>query len=384
MPHSMFELPQTFRRSARGLVTAAVIAAGSGIISASAADLDKVLANAMAGTKVPALGMLVMQGGRIAEIAVHGVRRVDGHDLVRPGDVWLIGSDAKPMTAALIAKLVDRGVLSWDAPLSKMLPGLAEKMRPEYRGVTLVQLLSHRSGLPHDYHDIVYFNTFYTDRRPVQQQRPDYIAHALTDKPIAPPGTKFSYSNSGFVIAAVIAEHKMGVPYEELMRREIFGPLGMKSAGFGMTPPGQPQGHHAGKVATLKDANPAMFAPAGNIHINLRDWAAFCLDQMAGYHGYGRLLKPVAYRMMETRLPGAETGLSWGVEQTALGRKGPMLMHAGSDGNWMALVLLFPETQNGVLAVANAGDDMGGEKATKAVLKAMLPELAPPAASSAK
>jgi hypothetical protein len=50
----------------------------------------------------------------------------------------------------------------------------------------------------------------------------------------------------------------------------------------------------------------------------------------------------------------------------------------------MALVLLFPETQNGVLAVANAGDDMGGEKATKAVLKAMLPELAPPAASSAK
>ncbi len=163
MPHSMFELPQTFRRSARGLVTAAVIAAGSGIISASAADLDKVLANAMAGTKVPALGMLVMQGGRIAEIAVHGVRRVDGHDLVRPGDVWLIGSDAKPMTAALIAKLVDRGVLSWDAPLSKMLPGLAEKMRPEYRGVTLVQLLSHRSGLPHDYHDIVYFNTFYTE-----------------------------------------------------------------------------------------------------------------------------------------------------------------------------------------------------------------------------
>jgi hypothetical protein len=125
-----------------------------------------------------------------------------------------------------------------------------------------------------------------------------------------------------------------------------------------------------------------MFAPAGNVYLNLQDWAAFCLDQMAGYHGHGRLLKSATYRMIETRLPGAQTGLSWGVEETALGRKGPMLMHAGSDGNWMALVLLFPDSESGVLAVANAGPDMGGEKATKAALKAVLPELAPPPAPS--
>jgi hypothetical protein len=88
--------------------------------------------------------------------------------------------------------------------------------------------------------------------------------------------------------------------------------------------------------------------------------------------------------MMETRLPGAETGLAWGVEQTALGRQGPMLMHAGSDGNWLALVLLFPETQNGVLVAANAADDMGGDKATKTAVKAVLPELAAPSAIPAK
>lgn len=349
-----------------------------------AADLDTVLAHAMADTKTPALGMLVMQHGRIAQLSVRGFRRIDGHDPVRPDDVWLIGSDAKPMTATLITKLVDRGVLSWTTPLAKMLPRLAAKMRPNYRAVTLVELLSHRAGLPHDYHDLSYFNTFYTDQRPPEQQRYDYIAHALTDKPVAPPGTKFSYSNSGFVIAAVIAERKTGIPYEELMRHEVFGPLGMKSVGYGITSAGQLQGHHDGKVATRKDGNPAMFAPAGNIHMSLRDWAAFCLDQMAGYHAHGRLLKPATYRMMETRLPGAQSGLSWGVEETALGRKGPMLMHAGSDGNWMALVLLFPQSENGILAVANAGPEMGGEKATKAVLKAVLPELSPPAPSSLK
>jgi CubicO group peptidase (beta-lactamase class C family) len=344
-----------------------------------ATDMDRILASAMSGTKVPALGMLVMQHGHVAQVGVRGVKRIDGHDPVRVGDVWLIGSDAKPMTAALIARLVDRGVLAWDTALSKMLPNLAAKMRPEYRSVSLVQLLSHRAGFPHDYHDVNYFNGFFTDKRPPQQQRYDYVAHVLTDKPVTPPGTKFSYSNSGFLIAAVIAERTTGIPYETLMRREVFDPLGMKSAGFGVTPPGQPQGHHAGKVATLKNANPAMFAPAGNIHMSLRDWAAFCLDQMAGYHGHGRLLKPATYRMMETRLPRATTGLSWGVQPTALGRKGPALMHAGSDGNWMALVLLFPEAQNGVLVAANAAEDMGGDKATKAALKAVLPELAPPA-----
>jgi CubicO group peptidase (beta-lactamase class C family) len=380
----MCDLPQAFRRFAFALLIGPIIAAGLAMAPASAADPSKVLANAMAGTKTPALGVLVMRDGKIAQFAVRGTRRIDRPDPVRPDDVWLIGSDAKPMTAALIAKLVDRGELSWTAPLSQMLPGLAAKMQPEYGGVTLVQFLSHRSGLPHDYHDIAYFNAFYTDKRPPQQQRYDYIAHALTDRPVAPPGTKFSYSNSGFLIAAVIAERKTGMAYEQLMRREIFDPLGMKSAGFGVTPAGQIQGHHAGKVATLKEANPEMFAPAGNIHMNLRDWAAFCLDQMAGYHGHGKLLKPATYRMMETRLPGAETGLSWGVQPTGLGRQGPMLMHAGSDGNWMALVLLFPETENGALVTANAADDMGGDKATKAALKAILPELAPPAPSAVK
>jgi CubicO group peptidase (beta-lactamase class C family) len=324
-----------------------------------------------------------MRHGQIAQVGVRGVKRLSGHDPVRETDVWLIGSDAKPMTATLIARLVDRGVLGWNKPLEKMLPNLAAKMRPEYRSVTLVQLLSHRGGLPHDYHDAAYFNTFFADKRPAEQQRYEYIAHALTDKAVMPAG-KFSYSNSGFLIAAVIAERATGIPYETLMRRELFDPLNMKTAGFGVTPAGQPQGHHAGKVATLKEANPAMFAPAGNIHMSLRDWAAFCLDQMAGYHGYGRLLKPATYHMMETRLPGATTGLSWGVQSTALGRQGPALMHAGSDGNWMALVLLFPETQNGVLMAANAGDDMGGDKVTKAALKAVLQELAAPAAVSAK
>jgi CubicO group peptidase (beta-lactamase class C family) len=72
-----------------------------------------------------------------------------------------------------------------------------------------------------------YFNTFFADKRPAEQQRFEYIAHALTDKPVM-PACKFSYSNSGFMIAAVIAERATGIPYETLIRRELFDPLALR------------------------------------------------------------------------------------------------------------------------------------------------------------
>ncbi|MEI9887929.1 MAG: serine hydrolase domain-containing protein [Rhizomicrobium sp.] len=341
----------------------------------AADDTDATLRAALAGTATPAITMLVMRGGKIAETGVAGVRRNDKPDKAKSDDVWLIGSDAKPITAALIARLADRGVLSWDAPLSQMLPELAPSMRPEYRAVTLVQLLSHRAGLPENLSDMAYFNTFYTDARPPEEQRLAYLARAVAEAPGGPAGT-FSYSNTGFLLAAAIAEHATGSTYETLIRNEVFAPLGMTSVGFGITHDGEPIGHHNGKPATLTDANPAVFAPAGNLHMAMRDWAAFCLDQMAGYHGGGKLLKPATYRMMETRLPGAEGGLAWGIRDSLAGRKGPVLMHAGSDGNWYAIVALFPETQDGIIAAANAGEDMGGDKAVKAAMMAVLPGLA--------
>jgi CubicO group peptidase (beta-lactamase class C family) len=360
-------------------LVALLLCVASWTSDAFADDLSTQIAKAMEGTKTPALAALVMRDGKIAEEGVRGVRRNDRPDPARIDDVWLIGSDAKPMTAAMVARLVDRGKLKWDMPLSEMLPDLADSMRPEYRSVTLVQLLSHRSGLPHDIGDLKYVATFYTDARPLDRQRLAYISRALKEPPVVAPGTTFSYSNTGFLIAAVIAERVTGRSYEDLMRREIFHPLGMSSVGFGPTHNGQPQGHNNGKpVSKADDSNPLMFAPAGNVFMSMRDWAKFCLDQMAGDHGHGKLLKAATYKMMETPLPGTKNGLSWGIQDSIAGLKGPVLMHAGSDGNWNALVALFPESENGVLVATNSAEDMGGDKASTALLKALLPSLSPP------
>ncbi|HEY3813950.1 MAG TPA: serine hydrolase domain-containing protein [Caulobacteraceae bacterium] len=352
----------------------------------SARSPDAVLQTAMSEGKIPAMGMLIMRHGRVSEVVVRGVRRQDGADPVRPDDVWHIGSDAKAMTATMIARLVERGVMDWDTPLEKMLPDLAAGMRPEYRAVTLRQLLSHHAGLPHDLLDQKAFNNFYADTRPLPVQRLAYIAAALQESPVNPPGTAYSYSNTGYVIAAVAAERATGKSYEDLMRREVFGPLDMRSVAFGVTGEGQPRGHLAGRVAGPGDGNPLLIAPAGNVHLSLEDWAKFCLDQMAGANGHGRLLKTTSYRRLQTPVAddGSGYALGWVVLPSAAGREGPVLTHSGSDTTMYADAVLFPSTESGVLVVANAGPDMGSDKAVPQAVRAVLPQLAPVARKIAK
>ena len=345
--------------------------------AALADDLDATLRSAMSGTKVPGMGILLLRDGKVSYVAVRGVRRNDGSDPVRLSDVWHIGSDAKAMTATMIARLVDRGVLRWDTPLDKMLPDLASGMRPEYRSVTLLQLLSHRAGLPHDVLDTTVFGLVASETASLRQQRLGYITRALQDPPVNQPGTAYSYSNTGYLIAAAIAEQASAESYEDLMRREVFAPLGMGSIGFGVTHDGQNRGHFAGRVVTSEEGNPAFFGPAGNIYLTLDDWAKFCLDQMAGAEGHGGLLETDSYRLMQTPVAGSSSGLGWGVLSTAMGRAGPVLAHAGSDGTWYAEAVLFPKAQSGVLVTANAGEDMGGEKADRAAIKAVIDSLAP-------
>lgn len=348
--------------------------------AAAAGDLNAILAKAMDGSKVPAMGILVIRDGKVADEAVRGVRRNDGTDPVRLDDPWHLGSDGKAMTATMVARLVERGVLAWDRPLDAMLPELAATMNPQYHKVTLVQLLSHHTGLPHDLGDDKAVATFMAPhgREPLPQQRLAYIAQALQQAPVGPT-TAFNYSNTGYLIAAVIAERATGQSYEDLMRQEVFVPLGMTHVGFGVTHAGQPMGHLDGRPAARADEIPEFFAPAGGMFMPLDDWARFCIDQLNGADGRGRLLKPETYRLMQTAVPGSEMGLGWGVLATAVGRKGPFLTHSGSDGTWQAIVILAPATDDGILVAANAGEQMGGYAADVKALKDLLSDLAPPA-----
>lgn len=348
------------------------------VVARAATPAATVLAKAMEGTTTPGMAAVVLRNFKAEPELVAGIRRLGRPNVVRPGDRWHLGSNGKAMTATLIARLVERGVLSWDKPLHQMLPGLADVMRPEYREATLPDLLSHRAGLPENHDDIAFFNGFYTDPAPLPAQRLRYLATALADAPAGPRRSDMVYSNTGLLTAAAVAEHATGKPFEALIVQEVFHPLGMGSLSFDQYGgPHEPFGHVDGRPADkLTDANPRMFAPAGAMRLTLADWSRFCIDHMRGEHGQGKLLTADTYRFLHTGQGETRSALGWGASPHPMGLTGPALTHAGSDGNWYALVVLFPQTGSGVLVIANAADSMGGDKAALAATRALAATVA--------
>lgn len=358
---------------------AAMVCAGDRALAQEAAP--GVLAQAMAGTRVPGMAALAIRNFQAETEQVAGIRRMGAPAPIAPGDRWHLGSDTKAMTATLIARLVERGVLSWERTLDQMLPQFATTMLADYRDVTLPDLLSHRAGLPENASGHALFTSFYTDRAALPAQRLRYIDRALRDRPAAAKRAAISYSNTGFIIAAACAEQATHSAYEELISAEVFQPLAMASVTFEqVVGPNEPCGHVHGRPATrAHDPNPKIWAPAGGARTSLPDWSRFCIDQMAGESGRGQLLRAETYRFLHTAQGDTHAALGWGASPTPMHLRGPGLTHAGSDGNWYAVVALFPQSGNGVLVTANAADDMGGDHATSQAIHAIAATMAAPA-----
>jgi CubicO group peptidase (beta-lactamase class C family) len=312
-------------------------------------------------------------------VAVAGERKKGSGVMVTVDDRFHLGSDTKAMTATLIAILVEKKLLSWDLTLEKAFPELAGKMTADYRGVTLEQLLRHRAGLPGNLREAALI----PEKLEIRKQRQELVTRALTGKPAAKPGTKFLYSNVGYVVAGAMAERAAGAPWEDLMRKDLFGPLKMTTAGFGAPATegkiDQPWGH-----TTLGDPidpdpladNPPVIGPAGRVHCSLGDWAKFVADQLNGAAGKDGLLPAAAYRkLLEPAAPGEDyTAGGWAVEKKPYGRA---LRHDGDNTMNHAAALLVPGADLAVLVVCNQGGIRGkpAEKATHEVLDALLAKL---------
>ncbi len=101
-----------------------------------------------ADLRFPGMVAGLIRRGELAGIAADGVRRVGFPDRVEVTDRFHLGSNTKAMTATWVGMAIDAGKLGWDSTLAGVFPDLASRIHPDYRRVTVDQLLSHRAGLP--------------------------------------------------------------------------------------------------------------------------------------------------------------------------------------------------------------------------------------------
>lgn len=141
-----------------------------------------------------------------------------------PQTKFRLGSLTKQFTSMLILQLVQEGKLSIDGKITDYLPNYRKQTGNQ---VTIHHLLSHSSGIPN-----------YTDQESflANSVKPytveDFIRLYCSGDLEFPPGSQFSYSNSGYFILGGILEKLTGKPYEELLQERIFIPLGMRSSGL--------------------------------------------------------------------------------------------------------------------------------------------------------
>ncbi len=328
---------------------------------------------------VPALAAAFARSEGLIALEAVGVRRRGAPDPVQLDDRFHLGSCTKAMTATLLATFVEEGALSWETTIAEALPKeITSEIHPAYRGVTLHQLLSHRSGLPEDSSpDPELQRAVRTLRGPLPEQRLELARFALGRPPAAEPGSRFLYSNTGYVIAAAFAERLVGRPWEELIAERLFAPLAMETAGFGPPGPGDdaPWGHTARGCRPVPPGpaadNLAVFGPAGRVHSALADWAKFVVLHLKGARGEeGLLLQPQTFRALHEDRYRQGYALGWVVVQRDWAG-GTALAHTGSNTLWFAVVWLAPKRDAAFLTATNCGSDQGF-RACDAAVAAMI------------
>ena len=319
-------------------------------------QVNRVLGQARTdGRRLPGMVGGIIRDERLTAIGAVGIRKIGSTSPMRVDDFLHLGSCTKAMTATMIGTLVDEGKLRWDLTVAEAFPDWAGEIHPDFATVTLDQLLRHRAGLPHD---VPWWGA---DRSvSVVEQRRGLLYQALRVAPTSLPGSKYAYSNAGYVLAAMMAERAAIAPWEDLMRRRVFGPLGMASAGFG--PPGsrgrvdQPWGHRAegDTVTAVQDDNPAALGPAGTVHCTLGDWARFGSYHLTGSLGGVRLLEPETLKALHTARAGEDYALGGWLALERSWAGGKALAHTGSNTFWYSSIWLAPGRDFGVLVVVNA------------------------------
>jgi len=319
----------------------------------TAGKTAKVIAEARTAANIPAVGAVAFDSEQITTFEVAGTTRIDSAVAVKRDSLWHIGSDAKAMTATLMAILIEKKLLKWETTMAEVFPELVEDFHPNARKTTVIQLLSHTAGLP---------------------ANPEGLQRTLSRLEVAiiglakKPTEGFLYSNFGYIIAGAVIEKILDATWEKAIQKHLFKPLGIKSVGFG-PPKGATAIHGHWKGKPMSHDNPPMYGPAGGLHLSLSDWVLFCQDQIKGHHGKGKLLTQDNYQKLHTPIK-SNYALGWGVKLE--NGKVIRLQHDGSNTMWYARAQLDLIKKKGCLVTINTAEKKGVQWLPK-IAKTLMP-----------
>ena len=337
---------------------------------ADAVEYVQLLArNLIIDENLPGVSIAVGIDGKLAWAEALGWADLRERVPLRPRTRFRIGGLSKPITAAAVGLLHQRGLIDLDAPVRKYLTGFPEKRWP----VTTRQLMGHVAGLGH--YGGGEASQINPDDSPVAH-RPSCTAVTdafdifASDPLLFEPGTSYSYSSYGWVLVSAVVAAAAGEPFLDFMDREVFAALEMQDTR--LDAPGGPTGRHGHTVP--KRANLYFPAFAMKTRHGLQDAPNIDHTCLWGADGFistpidlvrfglamsrDDRLEPGTIELLRTegRLESGQPtgyGLGWYVRRVPLnGRQVGVIGHGGSVVGGSTSFTIFPD-QGLVIAVTS-------------------------------
>ncbi|MFE3189426.1 serine hydrolase domain-containing protein [Nocardia sp. NPDC059240] len=304
-----------------------------------------------------------------------GVANLETRAAMAEDSRFRIGSMSKMFVATVVLQLVSEHRVELDAPIEQYLPGMIQGNGYDGHAITVRQLLQHTSGLP-DYLDDLSLDQVLKD--PLAHHDPLDLVHlALAHPPTFPPGTGWAYSNTNYLLAAILIEKLTGRPYGEEITQRIIAPLGLPDTsvpGDDSTIPGDhPQGYiKQGTAATdLTTFNPSIAGASGSMISSAADLNKLLDSLITG----GLLHSPELQEMMKTHptADSSQDAYGLGLQSTPLPCGG---LYWGHDGGIQGFQTLGATTTDGrratIMANLYPGETQTQDTDIRAALAAAL------------
>lgn len=323
------------------------------------ADLQVMLDYLVADGKAPGIVLGIIEADGSTRILQSGSAGPGARPL-GPRTVFEIGSVNKTFTAAVLADMVARGEVALDDPVQKHLPATVRIPQRNGRQITLLDLATHRSGLPRmpDNFAPADPNNPYADYS-VEQLYAFLNGHELARD----VGAEFEYSNLGMgLLGHALLGRAAGTDIQTLIRRRVLEPLGMGMTSYardGEVGEWMSKGHDgAGAVVPFWDLGEAV-AGAGGLRSNVEDMLKYLHAQLGPPATDLERAMRVTQQVHHTFADGQAMGLAWGIA-TPEGRT--ILAHTGGTAGFITDVAFDPERRVGFVMLTNAGgfeDNLG-------------------------
>jgi CubicO group peptidase (beta-lactamase class C family) len=307
--------------------------------------------------QVPGVAALAISNGEKVYNKQFGMANLEHNISLKSNTAFNIASIAKQFTAVGIMMLVEKGILSYGDSIVRYIPELGHYCR----AVTLKNMLNNASGIEN------YYRILERLKIPSLGITNKDVLNVLADENrlLFPPGEKFDYSNSNWVLLAVIIERVTNLSYRDFLTEYIFKPLGMKSSYI--FDEGQPiipnraYGYKMVDGSMCCDYYDALTTGDGGIFTTIEDlylWdQALYTDKLISYENMELVFTPgKSNKGMDLE---EDYGFGWSIG-TYKGIK--KLWHSGLDAGYRSLITRFPEKKISVVLLSNSSEFSWGER----------------------